>query len=80
MVLDKFHVLQRHAGAVSQGHAIACFDRGVGGEGKDTPAAAGAEDDGLARDYFNLTCIEIDRCYPADLPSSTRSEVRKHSS
>ena len=49
VVLDELHVLERRAGPVGQGHAVAGVDVGVGGEREDPPAAAGAEDDRLAR-------------------------------
>src|SRR5262245_15141713 len=39
MILNEFHVFQRDARAVSRRHAIACVDRGVGGEREDATAS-----------------------------------------
>ena len=44
MILDEFHVLQRSAGAIGEAHAVTGLDAGVGREGKNAAAAAGAED------------------------------------
>src|SRR2546426_12349051 len=41
MVLHEFHVLQRSPGAISQRHAVAILDVGVGGEGENAAAATG---------------------------------------
>ena len=47
VVLDELHVLERNAGAVGHRHPVAGLDRGVGGEGEDAAATAGAEDHGF---------------------------------
>ncbi len=44
VVLDELHVLERHAGAVGQGHAVAGLDRAVGGEREHAPGAAAGDD------------------------------------
>jgi hypothetical protein len=54
MILDELHVLQGSAGAIGEAHAVAGLDAGVGGEGKNAAAAAGAEDYGLGGDGLNF--------------------------
>ncbi len=46
VVLHELHVLQRHAGPVGHGHAVAGLDRAVGGEGKHLAGATGGQHDG----------------------------------
>ena len=41
MILDELHILQRRARAISQGHAVASLDGGVGSERENAAAAAG---------------------------------------
>ena len=60
MVLDKFHVLERHVGAVRERHAIAGLDGAIGGKRKNSAAAAHREDDGLGGDGQNLSRGQFD--------------------
>ena len=55
MVLDHLHVHQADPGVVSQRHAVAGDDEGVGGGFKNASATAGAENDRLGADGVNLT-------------------------
>ena len=57
--LDELHVLQRRTGAVGQRHSVAGADGAIGGEGEDSTAAAGGEDDGLGRDEMELACADF---------------------
>ena len=43
MELDKFHVHQRHAGIVGDGHAVAGVGKGIGGDLEGPAITAGAE-------------------------------------
>ena len=61
MVLNELHVLERHARAVGQRHAVAGFDAGVGGEGKNLTAAAGTENHGFRQEGVDLPRGEFDR-------------------
>ncbi len=60
MILDELHVLERSAGPIGQGHAVAVLDGGVGREGKDAAAAAGTQDDGLGGDGPHLARHQFD--------------------
>ena len=59
MELDELHVLERGAGAIGQSHAIAGADGAVGGEGEDSTAAPGGEDDGLGLDEVELAGADL---------------------
>jgi hypothetical protein len=59
MELHELHVLQRHAGAVSQRHAVAGLDGAVGREGIDPPGAARAEDDRRRGDRHHLPGAQL---------------------
>ena len=54
VVLHELHVLERHAGAVGQGQAVAGLDGAVGGEGEDPAEPAGADDDGVGAQHVQL--------------------------
>ena len=60
MELDHLHVLQRHAGAVGEGHAVARADVAVGGERVDAAEAAGGEDRRFRGDGVHLAASDID--------------------
>ena len=47
VVLHKLHVLERNAGTVGHGHAVAGLDRAVGAEREYAPGAAASDDDRL---------------------------------
>src|SRR6202795_883436 len=66
VILDEFHVLQRSAGTIGEAHAVAGLDAGVGGEGKNAAAAAGAENDGLGGDGLNFAGHEFDGDHALD--------------
>src|SRR6266540_3990024 len=61
MELDHLHVLQRHAGAVGEGHAVARLDESVRGEFVDAAAAAGGEDRRLRPDRDHAASPEVER-------------------
>ena len=60
MELNHLHVLHRHAGAVSERHAVAGADVPVGGEGVDAAEAPGGEDRGPGGDGVDLAGAHVD--------------------
>src|SRR6266545_2866281 len=61
MELDHLHVLQRHARAVSEGHAVARLDESVRREFVHTAAPARREDGRLRADRDHAASPEVDR-------------------
>ena len=59
VVLHELHVLQRHAGPVGQGQAVAGLDGAVGGEREDPPEPTGADDDGVRTHDVQLTGAQL---------------------
>src|SRR5262249_345561 len=66
MVLDELHVLERRAGPIGERHSVAGLDGGVGREGEDPAAAAGAEDGGLGQDGLDPAGMELDGDHALD--------------
>ena len=60
MELDELHVLERRAGPVGQGHAVAGADGAVGGEGEYLATATGGEYDGLGLDEVELARADLE--------------------
>ena len=81
MVLDELHVLERHAGAIGHGHAVAGLDRAVGGEGENPPGAAGRDDHrlGLERDARGPIASRSRRrrCSARPRPADRSSSIRR---
>src|SRR5262245_18805917 len=64
MVLNKFHVLQRRARAISERHAVAILYVGIGSEWKDLSTPSGTQYDGSRRNGFNVSRGDLD-CHDA---------------
>jgi uncharacterized protein YheU (UPF0270 family) len=61
MVLDELHVLQRRAGAIGHGHAVAGLDRAVGGEGEHAAGAAAGDDHRLGVELAQFAAAHFHR-------------------
>ena len=61
MVLDEFHVFQRHPFAVGERHAVAVLDIGVGRECENLARAARGQDYRFGGDGLNLSRGQLDR-------------------
>ena len=67
VILDKLHIFEGSTGPIRQRHPVTGLDSGVGGEGENASAAAGAEDDGFSCNDLQLTVVNIDGCHTTDL-------------
>ena len=68
MVLDELHVLQRTAGSIGHGHAVAGLDGGIRREGEDAAPAPRAQDDGPGREGVQTAVVKAqggDSAHPA---------------
>ena len=66
VVLDELHVLQRGAGAVCQGHAVAGLDVRVRREREDPTASSGGEDDRFGGDGLDPAGRQLERHHSTD--------------
>src|SRR2546427_54707 len=69
MELDHLHVLQRHAGAVGEGHAVARLDEAVRREFVHAAAPAGREDRRLPVDRDEAPAPKVDGDHPRADPA-----------
>src|SRR2546425_10055868 len=60
MILDHFHVLQRHPGAISEGHPISGLYPSVSCKLENSPTSAGGYDHGLAYDCNEFASSHFD--------------------